>query len=53
MMIRMVYHAKNDLNASLEQCLDLLYQVQEYWEVPMEEKRFQAIINQVKRMFNA
>ena len=49
-MIRMAYHAK-DLGASLEQVLDLLDQVQDYWEQPMEERRFERIKQQVTRMF--
>ena len=51
MMIRMVYEAKNDLSATLPQILDLLQQVQDYWDVPLSETRFQAIIEQVKRMY--
>ena len=51
MMIRMVYHAKNDLHASKEQVIDLLHQVQNYWEIPMPEHRFNALLQQVERMY--
>lgn len=51
MLIRMVYHAKNDLHASKEQVIDLLHQVQDYWEIPMPEHRFNALLQQVERMY--
>lgn len=50
-MIRLVNHAKNDLSASYDQVVDLLNQVQEYWEIPMPEDRFNRILQQVEQMY--
>ena len=50
-MIRMVYEAKKELHASHEQVVDLLHQVQDYWEVPMPQERFDNILKQVARMY--
>lgn len=49
-MIRMAYHAR-DLGSTLEQTIDLLHQVQDYWEFPIESYRFERIIEQVTRMY--
>lgn len=50
-MIRMVYHMK-DLGASLEEVLTALHDVQEYWENPMDENRFNnTIIRQAQRIY--
>jgi len=50
-MYRMVMEAKNDYNASKEQVVDLLNQVQAYWEQPLPEHRFNALLNQVERLY--
>lgn len=51
MMYRMTQHAKNELNASKEQIIELLNEVQEYWEIPLSEERFEKIVQQVDRMY--
>jgi glycerol-3-phosphate cytidylyltransferase-like family protein len=50
-MYRMMKEAKNDYNATKEQVIDLLNQVQEYWEQPLPEHRFNALLNQVERLY--
>lgn len=49
-MIRAVYHAR-DLGASSAYCEELLVDINEYWELPMEPNRFTLILEQCKRMF--
>jgi len=49
-MIRAVYHAK-DLGATLDQALELLEDINNYWIRPMKEKRFEALKQQVTRMY--
>ena len=49
-MIRLAYHAK-DLGCTLDEVKSLLDEVQDYWQFPMEEQRYQGIVNQVTRMF--
>lgn len=50
-MIRMVYHMK-DLGASLEDTIEALNDVQEYWAVPMDPERFETtIIAQAHRIY--
>lgn len=49
-MIRAAYHAK-DLGATLSETLELITNVNEYWDSPMNEERLDAILRQVERMF--
>ena len=49
-MIRAAYYAQ-ELGASLEETIELLQDINEYWEFPMEATRFQKLLEQVQRMF--
>ena len=49
-LIRAAYHAK-DLGADREQTLQLIHDINEFWESPMPDERFEAILQQVSRMF--
>ena len=49
MLIRAAKHAK-DLGATREQVLNLMHDINSYWIVPLEEKRFdRTIIAQIDR----
>ena len=49
-LIRMAYHA-HDLGASTPEIIDLILQVNDYWEIPIDDTRLQRLIAQVERMF--
>lgn len=49
-LIRMAYHA-HDLGASTPEIIDLILQVNDYWEIPLDDTRLQRLIAQVERMF--
>lgn len=50
-MIRMAYHMR-DLGASKSDVIQALNEVQEYWEYPMEQSRFEnTILAQIDRIF--
>lgn len=49
-MIRAAYHAR-DLGATREQTLQLINDINEYWEYPMEPTRLDKLLDQVSRMF--
>ena len=49
-LIRAAYHAR-DLGASREYTLDLMQQINDYWEFPMDDLRFSRILEQVSRLF--
>jgi len=51
-MIRAAYHAR-DLGTSLDETIELMYDINQYWENPLNKDRFEkTIIAQVNRMFN-
>jgi hypothetical protein len=50
-LIRAALHAKTELGSTMEETLQLVNDIQDYWESPMEESRFDKILNQVSRMF--
>ncbi len=49
-IIRMAYHAQ-ELGATSDETIALLDEVMEYWQSPLEDKRYEAIQEQIKRMF--
>lgn len=49
-LIRAAYHAK-DLGTSCDETIQLIKDINEYWYAPMEESRFQKILQQIERMF--
>jgi len=50
-LIRAAYHAK-DLGASYEEVIDLINDINNYWEFPMEEQRLEdTLLKQIERMF--
>lgn len=49
-LIRMAYHA-HDLGASTSEIIDLIHQVNDYWEVPLSDLQLTRLEAQVQRMF--
>jgi len=49
-VIRAIYHLQH-LGGSLSDALTLFDDIQEYWEVPFEASRAEAMISQIKRLF--
>ena len=49
-LIRMAYHA-HDLGASTSEIIDLIHQVNDYWEIPLDDTRLARLEQQVSRMF--
>ena len=50
-LIRAAYHAR-DLGANLDQTIDLINDINEYWEFPMPQSRMEeTLLKQIRRMF--
>ena len=51
-LIRAAYHAK-DLGLGYDDVVELMYEINSYWDVPLDQKRFDStILTQIKRMFS-
>ena len=51
-LIRAAYHAK-DLGLGYDDVVDLITSINEYWDYPLDQKRFEGtILTQIKRMFS-
>jgi hypothetical protein len=51
-MVRAIYHAR-DLGASVKDTKQLLIDANTYWYAPMEEVRFEKLLDQVDRIFQS
>lgn len=49
-LIRMAYHAR-DLGSSTAEIVDLVHQVNDYWEVPLDATRLSRLEHQISNMF--
>ena len=50
-LIRMAYHA-HDLGASTSEIIDLIHQVNDYWEIPLDDTRLARLEQQVSKMLS-
>jgi hypothetical protein len=51
-MVRAIYHAR-DLGISAMDTKQLLIDANNYWYAPMEEVRFEKLLDQVDRIFQS